>query len=112
MARCAGLWRVETGCGPSYASGGVLGRQPGRWTGIWDCLGFGSSARCQSGAVAGFGVHSRSLRVYAGNSVIGEPGREPSHCVKRVLTRGFAVIIAAFVLENPVFVHSFVKPHK
>lgn len=96
----------------SYASGGVLGRQPGRWAGIWACLGLRSSARCQAGAVAGFLVHSRVRLVCAGHSVIGTSRRKPGHRVKRVLTWWFAVIVAAFVQENPVFVHSFVNPHK
>ena len=35
--RCAGLWRVECSCGPIGTSGGGLGRQRGRWAGIWAC---------------------------------------------------------------------------
>lgn len=45
-------------------------------------------------------------------AVSGCSAHSPYHCVKRAMTREFAVIGTAFVLENPVFVHSFVKPHK
>jgi len=87
-ARCVGLWRVETGLWPSYASGGVSGRQTGRWAGIWACFESGPSTWCQAGAAAGFRANSRGRRVCAGHSVFVVLGTPLGHCVKTCPDQG------------------------